>query len=235
MVSDSVRLLFLGLRGCRGSTRTQAVATSCTTKANRCRHHLQPRCHNIESPSGYVIQRLPSSPIYPVVAEFISPKKVYTVSSIGDYGIPRCVKCTHSANKSTSRACPTAPPPPPPPFAILCPANARPRLRATNLLTELGFLREFLKKGFQRVSWGFGGFHEVSEVFLRFVLGVVGGGGGFVVFWGVSLASSLLKAVLRAFHDIELTRRLQIVRPSGGFFIHAQDFLGFSGKSSCKI
>ena len=34
-----------------------------------------------------------------LVAEFISPKKVYTFSSIGDSGIPKSVK--HSASKST--------------------------------------------------------------------------------------------------------------------------------------
>ena len=32
-----------------------------------------------------------------LVAEFISHQKVYTFSSIGDYSIPKSVKCTHSA------------------------------------------------------------------------------------------------------------------------------------------
>ena len=32
-------------------------------------------------------------------AEFISPKKLYTFSSIGDPCIPKNVKCTHSATK----------------------------------------------------------------------------------------------------------------------------------------
>ena len=32
-----------------------------------------------------------------LLAEFISPKKVYTFSSIGDYSIPKSVKCAQSA------------------------------------------------------------------------------------------------------------------------------------------
>ena len=34
-----------------------------------------------------------------LVAEFISLQKVYTFSSIGEYGIPKSVKCAHSATK----------------------------------------------------------------------------------------------------------------------------------------
>ena len=38
---------------------------------------------------------------FDLVAEFISPQKVYTFSSIviGGYSIPKCVKCTHSDTK----------------------------------------------------------------------------------------------------------------------------------------
>ena len=39
--------------------------------------------------------------IYFLVAEFISPQKVCTFSSIGDYRIPKSVKCAHSAPKGT--------------------------------------------------------------------------------------------------------------------------------------
>ena len=49
-----------------------------------------------------------------VVAEILSPQKVYTFSSIGDYSIPKIVKCAHSATNSsaqvkmcTRKACPT--------------------------------------------------------------------------------------------------------------------------------
>ena len=33
-----------------------------------------------------------------LVAEFISPQKVYTFGSTEEYSIPKSVKCTHSAN-----------------------------------------------------------------------------------------------------------------------------------------
>ena len=35
-----------------------------------------------------------------IVAEFISPKTVYTFSSIGDDRNPKSVKCTHSATQN---------------------------------------------------------------------------------------------------------------------------------------
>ena len=34
-----------------------------------------------------------------LVADFISPKRVYTFSSIGGYSIPKSLKCAHSATK----------------------------------------------------------------------------------------------------------------------------------------
>ena len=36
------------------------------------------------------------------VAEFRSPKKVYTFGFIGDYSIPKSIKCTHSATECMS-------------------------------------------------------------------------------------------------------------------------------------
>ena len=41
---------------------------------------------------------IPSFPTN-LAAEFISPPKVYTFSSLEDYSIPKSVKCAHSATE----------------------------------------------------------------------------------------------------------------------------------------